>query len=202
MKLDTVALLPLPYDSFGGPSCIEKSALFNDPLIGKMDADLAELPLEGKYAGDAEILAAVPENPFGYLFRTQLAYAKLLDKKVFLSRDIKAAYRAGDKETLRRIAADVIPQTIRLLEDYIDAFRAQWYAVNKPFGFEIQDLRLGGMKERLAAAARRLNDYTEGKVDRLEELEQPDLSTAYKGRPAATLNSWRRAYSASVMSHS
>ena len=81
-------------------------------------------------------------------------------------------------------------------------FRAQWYKVNKPFGFEIQELRLGGMKERLTASAARLIDYADGKVDRMEELEQPDLPFSFSGRPATRLNSWRRAYSACVMSHS
>ncbi len=204
MTLDAVGSLGEGFsDDYTNPPCVEKSALFNDPMIGKMDADLAKLPLEGKYAKDAECLAAVPDNKFGYLFRTQLAYAKLLDKKTFLSRDIKAAYRGGDKQALRRIAADVIPETVRLLEDYIDAFRTQWYTVNKPFGFEIQELRLGGMKERLAAAARRLTDYADDKIDRLEELEQPDLPIGTgRSRPAVLLNSWRRAYSAGVLSHS
>ena len=62
------------------------------------------------------------------------------------------------------------------LDDFIVAFRNQWYLENKTFGFSTQELRLGGLRERLKSAALRLADYADGRIDRIEELEQPVLS--------------------------
>ena len=58
---------------------------------------------------------------------------------------------------------------------FYDSFKAQWYKDNKPFGFEVQDMRLGGLIMRLKNCRATINDYLNGKTDRIEELEQPVL---------------------------
>lgn len=50
-----------------------------------------------------------------------------------------------------------------------------WFEDAKPFGYELLDIRLGGVKIRLKSCQRRLWDYLSGKVSRLEELEQERL---------------------------
>lgn len=50
-----------------------------------------------------------------------------------------------------------------------------WNAENKPQGFEIQDIRLGGLKTRLMHAAERVSGYVREKANRIEELESPRL---------------------------
>ena len=42
---------------------------------------------------------------------------------------------------------------------------------NKTSGFDVQDIRIGGVIRRLGACKRRLLDYADGKIDRIEELE-------------------------------
>ena len=56
-----------------------------------------------------------------------------------------------------------------------NAFRKQWYHENKTFGFSAQEIRIGGMKERLRSAALRVEDYLAGGCDRIEELETAPL---------------------------
>lgn len=46
---------------------------------------------------------------------------------------------------------------------------------NKAFGFEIQDIRIGGVMTRLLHCAERLDRYVDGLDERIEELEAEQL---------------------------
>ena len=65
------------------------------------------------------------------------------------------------------------------------AFSKQWYRDNKPSGFEIQDARLGALRQRVLSCKARLVEYAEGKLDKIEELEIEILKfgTREKGQP-------------------
>ena len=198
MKLDQVGLPDVIDPNRSAPLCYEKMALYNDVLLGILDSDLKDVNLPEKYARDAAILRTVPENRYSALFETQLCYAELLAVKCDLSQRIKTAYRNGDKTALAAIVEEDFPQVLALLDEYHDAFRAQWMAYNKPFGFEVQDIRTGGVKERLNTAAVRLTQYISGELDALEELEQPDLPFHHKA-VTDRLNNWKKSATASVM---
>ena len=45
----------------------------------------------------------------------------------------------------------------------------------KPFGYELMDIKLGGLSLRLKACARRIQSYLNGQISSLEELEQERL---------------------------
>ena len=55
------------------------------------------------------------------------------------------------------------------------AYRALWYKENKAFGFEVQDIRLGGLMQRLKNCRERLTAYVKGKISAIDELEQEIL---------------------------
>ena len=198
MKLDQVGLPQVIDPNRTAPPCYEKMALYNDVLLGILDSDLKDANLPEKYAWDASILRTVPQNRYSALFETQLCYAELLAVKCDLSQRIKTAYRNGDKAALAAIVEEDFPQVLALLDEYHDAFRAQWMAYNKPFGFEVQDIRTGGVKERLNTAAVRLTQYISGELDALEELEQPDLPFHHVAI-TDRLNNWKKSATASVM---
>ena len=46
---------------------------------------------------------------------------------------------------------------------------------NQIIGLDILQLQLGGLKERVLFAARRLQDFAQGRFERLEELDEPPL---------------------------
>ncbi|MBQ2999734.1 MAG: hypothetical protein IJD64_04665, partial [Clostridia bacterium] len=52
------------------------------------------------------------------------------------------------------------------------AFEKQWMCENKACGFDIQHQRFGGLLFRLDACRKRILDYTDGKLDTIEELEE------------------------------
>ena len=57
-----------------------------------------------------------------------------------------------------------------------------WLAYNKPFGWEVLDIRYGGVLSRLDTAIDRINNYLDGKISVIEELEQERLYFNQKGR--------------------
>ena len=52
------------------------------------------------------------------------------------------------------------------------------------FGYELIDLRMGGVITRLDSTRRRLHSYVEGKISRLEELETERIPYFAEGEPA------------------
>ena len=181
IPFDAFLRLDLPnrgsYTDLNTPSVTSqcKYLLYNDPLIGMMDKNLS--PDDGEtYAKHTKALNEYANHPtYGYLFRTLSELCNVLELKATLSYDEKAAYKAGDKETLYKIANERIPEIIKRLPAFINAFREQWYKENKTFGFEVQEQYLGGLMLRLSSTADRLNEYLDGKVECIEELEAPSL---------------------------
>ena len=58
------------------------------------------------------------------------------------------------------------------VEKLYRALREQYYIENKQNGFEVEDVRFGGLVKRLLNCKEMLLDFCQGKLDRLEELEQ------------------------------
>lgn len=84
----------------------------------------------------------------------------------------RKAYEAGDKAELLRLAKNEYVKVAKLIDIFGRAFEKQWFADNKPHGFDVQDHRIGALIRRTDACRRRILDYTSGKIDRIEELDE------------------------------
>lgn len=176
MKIDAIGVLGEEHDFLDRcPSTVEKSALYNDIMLGLKNANFKQFNLEGKYAKDAEILRSVKSERYGLLFDTQAKYADFLEINWHLSLDIKKAYKEDNKEELKNICDNVIPKALEALEVFEKAFNKQWHKYYKPFGFEVQQLRIGGILLRFKDTRERIYEYLNGEISRLEELECEDL---------------------------
>ena len=153
-----------------------KYLLYNDPMAGLMDTHLIPGETDKAFGENAKKLEALAAHPVhGYLYDSMAKLCRVLELKAELSLNIRNAYKDNDREYLAKAANDIIPECVERLEAFIEAFRFQWYHENKPFAFANQEIRLGGLKERLSASAQRIRNYLAGDIDRLEELEQPML---------------------------
>ena len=88
------------------------------------------------------------------------------------------------------------------LEKFYDAFQYQWMLENKPYGFEIQDIRLGGLIRRVQHCRIRLERFCAGTLAQIEELEETQLDI-FEGRDRPyppSLNDWRLNVSANYVS--
>jgi len=157
-----------------------KFLLYNDVLIGTFDS-IVRCETRNAYEDKKNKLAAVAEvdSRYSYLFQTLSSLCHLLEEKADLGVEIKKAYDKKDFDKLREIAQSKIPEVLKRLDRFLRDFRYQWHKENKSFGFEIQLIRLGGLKERLYYAKEQILLWTEGGIERIDELEEERLPFAY-----------------------
>ena len=151
--------------------------------MGLFDANLPEnVDLKAYYQELGEYFEqAARKNAWHRIMYTQLEKAaKALALKAELGRDIRKAYLAGDKETLKEMADARIPATIDAVRALRSAHYDLWMTQCKAAGWEIIDLHYGGLLGRLETAIRRIRDYLDGNFESLPELEEARLP--YNGR--------------------
>lgn len=169
LLLDLPGGAPWAEGTVGNP---DKYLFYNDPFLGFFDSNIPEAP---HYDLCADKLAPLADHPqFGYLFRLEEKLCRFLQGKMTLGLRTRAAYRAGDIAQLQALVKEY-GQLLERLEEFYQALKARWYQENKPFGFEVQDIRIGGLKQRLTHCRQRLEDYLAGKLPQLAELEETIL---------------------------
>lgn len=150
--------------------------LADDPLLGIMEK---HIPLDTAevYTRHAKVLGdlAQRDSKFNYIFAFESVLCKTLAEKCYLSRMIQEAYGNSDKDALRSIAAEKLPAVLAAVEEFYDAYYSYWIRFNKTMGWEKYSSMLGGLMQRLKHTAKLLNDYADGKVSTIEELEQERL---------------------------
>ena len=152
-----------------------KYLLYNDPLEGLLDRHMTPDVAENYKEFAIKLSRHEGDRGFGYIYATLSALCDLLSVKADLGVRIREFYLSDDRTALREIALGDIPSTIAKLDRFTELFRRQWFAENKTFGFATEEIRLGGLRGRLQSAAERLIDFCDGKITKIEELEQPRL---------------------------
>ena len=152
----------------------EKYLLYCDPFMGQFDNRVKSGDAAG-YADCAARLAVYADHAeYGYLFRSLRALCAFLSVKADLGIRTRAAYLSGDKKAAKALCTDY-DAALERLDAFYAAYEQQWMHENKPQGFDVVDLRIGGQRQRLLHCRDRLLAYAEGRLDRIEELEEPVL---------------------------
>ena len=152
----------------------EKYLLYCDPFMGQFDNRVKSGDAAG-YADCAARLAVYADHAeYGYLFRSLRALCAFLSVKADLGIRTRAAYLSGDKKAAKALCTDY-DAALKRLDAFYAAYEQQWMHENKPQGFDVVDLRIGGQRQRLLHCRDRLLAYAEGQLDRIEELEEPVL---------------------------
>lgn len=161
-----------------------KYLLYNDPLIGTFDSEARQLPKE-YYRKATQVLEGIvresSESPLCYVLQTQASLCRVLQDKAMLGMEIRTAYQKKDREKLRKIAEENLPELVQKLDHFYHDFRVQWMLENKAFGFEVQTIRIGGLRQRLLETKERIQDYLEGRIPQMDELEAAALPYGYSG---------------------
>lgn len=152
-----------------------KKLLFNDPFLGLADC-YAITEGETPYKEYAEKLmdASKRVGEYAYIFRSLSKFCSLMEIKKDFGLKIRKAYQDGDKKALKSLTKD-LGVAIKRLDDFYKEFKALWMKENKPFGWEVQDIRLGGLKTRFITCKETLEQYLKGKIDKIPELEEKIL---------------------------
>lgn len=161
----------VPYE--GKPRNPSKYMLYSDYFNDFLDYTVKEGAGE-KYAEYAEQLHATAKKSrkYGYVFDTAAKLCDVMAIKYELGRRTRKAYEAKDKAELERLARNEYIKVEKLIRIYGRAFEKQWFADNKPHGFDVQDHRIGALLYRTDACRRRILDYTSGRIERINELDE------------------------------
>ena len=175
----------------GSPS---KYLLYNDPFFGTLDYKI-EHGVNSYYKNLMEQLKTVkPSNDYKTMFDFYISLCDALSIKSELGIQTRMAYEFNDKKRLLFLAENNYSTVITKIEKCYTDYRKLWFYENKPYGFEIQDIRFGGLIKRIASCKDRLIEYCNGNCDTIPELEEKP----YNHNRGTT---WARIVTAGVISH-
>ncbi len=157
-----------------------RSLLYNDPLLGPLDYHVEKIsqdnPLTEYYKG---ITPTLEKSKVGGIFASAceviVCLSSLLENKADFGLRLKRAYDKKDTEALNDLTneCDVIIEKLKKLKK---VHKASWFEYNKPFGWEVHDIRYGGIISRFETVKERLSAYLNKKIERIDELEADRLS--------------------------
>ncbi len=198
-----------------------KYLLYQDVLIGLFDEQIRNWDVKSYYEGLRDRLLKALEEGMkrnctqkncmqilqrggGYAEEVLSLYVCLADAlsvKAPLGRKLHEAYEKKDRQSLAALAEKEIPLAMEKIRVYRDRREALWNRESRIFGFEVLDIRIGGLLARLESAKKRVESWLNGEVDSLPELEEPRLPfRPVKEGEEHTLcacNSWKTIISAS-----
>ncbi len=168
-------LLDLPFTPNGKDVIInsDKYLLYNDCFMGLFDNLVTEEDAVN-FGKMATALETVKENEFSYLFKTEAALCRVLEKKADLGIRTRKAYKDKNTDALKNLVTEY-ENVINLIETFYDTYEEQWMRENKPHGFDVQDIRIGGLMRRIKHCKKQLSRFINGEISTLEELEEEQL---------------------------
>ena len=153
-----------------------KYMLYNDCIGGLYDA-LVRSGCSVVYDEYIKKLKSVEKSAgkYAYLFTTQRTLCEVLQLKYELGLKTRNAYKSKDPKAIKALLKSNYYPLVKKLEAFYDAVKVQWAKENKPYGFEVQDYRMGGLIARVKHCIQRLEQFVEGKIAEIPELLEPML---------------------------
>lgn len=176
IKYDDFIQLDLPQTCNCGARVInaEKYFLYNDVFMGNFDTKVQSDDAQG-FKKQYKILSRLDiNNEYSYMFDTARELCNVLALKTDIGLRVRKAYKEQNIEEMKLIAKN-LDELITRIKKLYSAFEKQWMLENKPHGFEVQDIRFGGLMNRISACKRRLLSFVNKEIDRIEELEEEPL---------------------------
>lgn len=152
-----------------------KYLLHNDFLIGLLDHNIPD------HAGDIyrELLPefvrlSKRESSFAYLFQSYEALCRALIRKATYSKRLYRAYQENDRVAMKGFVEE-LQDIKRDIKTFYDTYRKLWLHDYKGYGFEVMDVRIGGLLARIDTVTIMLEDYLAGRTEKIYELEDTRL---------------------------
>jgi hypothetical protein len=154
---------------------LSKYSLYNDPFNGFLDSAIPVGAGEEYKKLGVKLAKYARKGEYAYIFDSSSKLCDLLSVKAELGVLTRKAYKAKDTDGLKDLILSYKKAECNL-EIFYKAFKKLWFIENKPQGFDTQDLRLGGLKQRLRSCRERLEEYVDGKIKNIPELEEEMLN--------------------------
>ena len=179
---DAMMNLDIP-NYVGGNKCVMsnicKHMFYSDPFLGFLDSTVVPRVEEEYKAHAKTLLKGVKGSQFAYLFEMLSALCDVMSIKYSLGVRTRKVYKEKNREKLT-ILVDDYTKVLEYLEIFYERFKSFWDKECKPNGFEVHDIRIGGLKQRIMHCRQRLVGYLNGTIDEIPELDEEILD--YHGR--------------------
>ena len=152
-----------------------KYLLFNDYFCGMFDCHTNESYKE-YYQNVWKMMKRLKKKTLigKEYFQSLETLAQILTLKCRIGVEMREAYQQKNNQFLQEKVVD-LEQIIKLIDHFINDFRIQWHHENKTYGFDVQEIRLGGLKERSISCLNTLRNYLSGNINSILELEEKTL---------------------------
>ncbi|GAA5961938.1 hypothetical protein JCM21900_001154 [Sporobolomyces salmonicolor] len=194
---------------------IAKYLLWEEPFYSFLSPQYRGYDLESHYSHLASYLEQALSSDFSTMTsislphsvddfpankRLQLPYllASVLSLKCHLRERLVGAYKSVDRVELEALGGKTPNSRMNRLRGLVKELhklhRSNWFAMYKPFGWEVLDLRYGGLLARLETMHQRIIAYLDAEdqtVTKLEELEV-ELETVYPNQGANLMLDYAR----------
>lgn len=169
---DTFMLLDQLDVSGGADNNKSKWMFYNDPFMGLHDFRCKKEDCAYYEALAKQLEEAPNKGEFQWLFDSYIALCRVLAIKADLGVRTRAYYQNKQMDELKALALQDYTEVIKRTEEFHSVYETMWMMEKKPFGFDMQDHRIGGVMQRLKSCRRRLLDYAEGRISEIPELEE------------------------------
>lgn len=152
-------------------STVSRIYFYNDILLGKFDSCLAKN--QAKYFKNfAKELSSVDFSlKFGEIFKVEYDLANVLAIKCDIGIKIRNAYQNKDKAELEKLVKKLV-KLKKLVKIFYEDFFAMWHLYSKGQGFDVQDLRIGGLLQRIDTSIKLIKMYLNNEIENIEELDE------------------------------
>lgn len=174
-----------------GPS---KYLFYNDPFLGLRDCLCSEDDAKYYEKLEEEIHKVTGKGSFEALFNVYEKLAAVLKIKATFGMRIKDAYVKKDIKKFKEIINDCDILSAKIKE-FHKAHQERWFKENKPHGFDIQDIRIGGLLQRIESCKERMMLFVNGEIREIPELEEVQTDRIIQ------FNHWSRVASPNIISH-
>lgn len=166
--------LPGTLPKTNDPVNAAKFLLYEDPLLPLFDADINGRDFSGHYYALQKQYAAFhsDEPCFEALYRFYEVLAELLAARCAWR---IVAPSAQKNSPVAAQAADSAKHIAELYRKCKAVWQKLWEQTNRPYGFEIIDVRLSGAAGRFETAAEQMRRLARGEIDQIETLSCPKL---------------------------
>lgn len=163
-------------------TALSRIILWQDILLGLYDKSMENCDMTEHYKSLAErMLQNANNETFGKMFKFYSALSTVLSEKQYLGIRLYNAYQNKNISELKKISEEILPKLYNDTKILRHSHREHFFDEYKPIGWEILDIRYGGLLMRIDTTKKRLDDFISGKIEKIDELEEERLP--YTGKP-------------------
>ena len=182
------------FDTLGGVTgnpC--RFLLYQDPIIPMFEKDCEGYKFSELYGELQRKCESWQEkNPeYAVMFAFYKNLAAALSEKCKWHEAAGDIVRSKNRDAAKKLAMTA-PAIVTAMNELRKAWRNMWYENRKIAGFEVVDVRMGGVTQRMESAGRRMKQFADGIIEDIEELSTPKLPYAtFKDGKIGRVDIWR-----------